>query len=375
MREYFYGVTVDNGGSEVRVLPKDGTIEDLIKCPNDFVTIEEKDFRVKDVSDKVSLVRFTKADKPEFLGIIAAGLTGHAYKSKALTITSQKSKTSNINYYRQLLFGLALNSLSVYMDRLADKNNTDCPNFKLNYVLVDLIPAEEFSGGQDCAKKLKDMLAGTYEIEFPLLPDVPKLTFVIKPEWTGVVPEGGVAITARKKELEPTDISLVVDIGHISTEILLFEGTEMKGTVATSWHAGSTLASNVKTALKNEGYNVNNEQVLEILKTGKVRKGAQSIDVTDLLNEQRDLFVKNYLHKDIVDVLITNDITPDQIQNFIPIGAPMNSDKLEGSIIESIVDTCDLEYAKVSLLADDLRYVNIMQASLFTKRLFKAVTR
>jgi len=56
------GIALDNGGSEVRVLPVESeSLSGMIKFDNDFFVIEEKDFRVKETDTPESVIRITKA--------------------------------------------------------------------------------------------------------------------------------------------------------------------------------------------------------------------------------------------------------------------------------------------------------------------------
>lgn len=382
------GLTIDNGGSEVRALPL-GQIAPagVTKITNDFVSISEKDFRVKDTTDKKELCRVIKAPKKEYVGIVACGLTGKLYDGESIAIESGDSKTGNINFYRQFIFAVARDALAAEMN--------DSPKFPVvknglfgrkketgefepnvyHYALVTCIPIKEHSGNKDCAALLKENIKGEYVVEFPLMEGSPTVTFILSQEFIGVVPEGGVAIIALRKELKEEEVSIVVDMGHITADYALFKGTSLLGKVISSGYAGSTLIANVRAALADEGYVLSDQQTMKVIETGRVKVGAKEKDVSDIIAAQKEFFVKNYMKKDIGDLLRMNATNANQIQNFIPIGAGMNEAKQQGSIKKAVVEFCGFKDANVKILSEDLRYVNVEMASTFTKKLTDALNK
>ena len=373
------GITVDNGGSEIRVQPVCGCASsDIMKMANDVVYISEDDFRVKEVAEPERLCRVVNAPDSKMRGIFASGITGAAYVNQSLDISSQESKTGNDNFYKQFVYAVACDALRAYLEersgfRIMNPRITgDYSNDTFSYVIVACIPIKEFNGNKDCAKILKDRLHGEYEVEFPLVPGEPHIYFSISRNRTGVVPEGGVAIMGLRKEIHEDDISLIVDMGHITTDIALFKGGNLFGKVISAPSAGSTLIGNIRGALADDGFYLTDSQVADIMATGTAKRGASRVDVSAVLDRQCKLFVENYLQKEIIQILNMNAINARQVQNFIPIGAPMNPRNGTSVICDTIVKSCGLEYAEVKILAGDLRYVNVQQASNFTKKLFAA---
>lgn len=378
MRNEIRGIAVDNGGSESRV--QDGMnpiMENIIKFANDFVVIQEKDFRVKDVAEPAMLCRIKEAPNPEFKCIIAQGLTGRAFDNQAITISSQEEKTSNINYYKQFIFAVAQDALKSWIkaggytmcsSRSGESMQCSTVPELYKYAIVACIPIKEFNGKKDCADILKNTLAGRYSVEFPLMDKSPVVNFEISTDLTGVVPEGGVAIRGIKNELDDDDISLVIDMGCVTTDIGLFKGVNLLGKVVSSQFAGSTLLANVRVALADEGYILSESQVEKVLETKTVKNGKNVVDVSDIVNAQLRNFVSNYLKREVTQVLNMNAVNAKQVQNVVPIGAPMNN-PTENILISEIISNCGLGNAEVKILAKDLRYVNIQQASKFVRRL------
>lgn len=363
------GLTIDNGGSEVRTLPIDGDID---KMSNDFVTIEKRDFRVKEIEDKLELCNVLKAPKEAYLGIVARGAAGRLYDAKAMTFDSQSTKTSSTNYYRQIVYAIARDAMKATLK--GEQQDTEDIDF--DYVITTCIPIKEHSGKNDCATKLKAALSGEYTVEFPLFDEPRTITFKIRPECIGVVPEGGVAVAALKDQLTPDDISLVIDMGHVSVDIAIFKGKTMYGDkVISSPYAGSTLIALLRSALADEGYSVNDSQVQRILETGVVKHGAQEVDAIDIVNAQKGIYVRNFLKKEILSILNMNAINAKQVQYLVPIGAGMNNPEREGSIVRELALCCGLSSAAVKVLSKDLRYVNVEQTALFAKALYRRASR
>lgn len=380
MRNEIRGIAVDNGGSEVRVM--DGmnpVLEGMIKLKNDFVSIKEKDFRVKEVAEPAKLCRVLEAPNPDFMGIFAQGLTGKAYEGQVVAISSQKEKTADPNYYKQFIFAVAQDALKAWIQSggysMYSNGNSESQQHpdiadSYDYCIVACIPIQEFSGAKDCAGLLKNTLKGHYVVEFPLLDKKPVISFNIKAEFMGAAPEGGIAVKALKDQLEEDDISLLVDMGCVTTDIALFQGTHLLGRVSSVKFASSTLVANIRAVLADEGYFVSEAQAENVLITKRVKDGHESVDVSAIVEEQSRNFVRNYLQNEIIGILNANHVNARQVQNFVPIGASFNNPE-SNALISEIVACANLQKAKLCILADDLRYVNIQQASRFVKKFVK----
>ena len=380
MRNEIRGIAVDNGGSEVRVM--DGmnpVLEDMIKLKNDFVSIKEKDFRVKEVAEPAKLCRVLEAPNPDFMGIFAQGLTGKAYEGQVVAISSQKEKTADPNYYKQFIFAVAQDALKAWIQSggysMYSNGNSESQQHpdiadSYDYCIVACIPIQEFSGAKDCAGLLKNTLQGHYVVEFPLLDKKPVISFNIKAEFMGAAPEGGIAVKALKDQLEEDDISLLIDMGCVTTDIALFQGTHLLGRVSSVKFASSTLVANIRAVLADEGYFVSEAQAENVLIAKRVKDGHESVDVSAIVEEQSRNFVRNYLQNEIIGILNANHVNARQVQNFVPIGASFNNPE-SNALISEIIACADLQKAKLCILADDLRYVNIQQASHFVKKFVK----
>lgn len=356
-------VGVDNGGSGLRVNNANGN---LLTFDSDFVSIQPQDFRKKDCEDELGVIEIVRAPHEEYLGLVARGNAGRLYESTALSFNSQGDKTSSIPWYRIFIYGLAVDAYYGKFgldgtERPLARESTD-----FEYVIATVIPVKEHGGKTDKAAILRDMLEGTYEVYFPLCDKY--VTFSIRRDYVGVLPEGGVAVAALRSELGSNDISLIIDIGHVSMEIMLFKGTKLcSNKVVTSSSAGSTLCALVQSAFSDEGYRLNEEQVREVISTKCVNVGNACRDVSAIVEKCEAEFVQNFIQEEINSVLLMNKINVRQVNNVIPIGACFE-DKDE-TILREIMHTCGLGSAKVRYLAESPRLVNVICATIYANLL------
>lgn len=363
------GLTLDIGGSELRAKPY-GLAEKTC-IPNECATILQENFRFKPTDDPIGCCEIIEAPRKEYEGYIAVGSVGRSYPSENIALSTGEPKTAQGNYYKQMLYMIAREALAE-SERCGF--NTVSPQVdRIGYVLSVCIPIREHSGREDCSSKLKSKLVGDYVVRFPLFESPRYVRFTLKSSWIGVVPEGGVAMTALRKSVDQDTLSLIIDVGEVTTDIALFKGKSLYGdkVVSVSW-AGRTLSSNIRMALNDAGYVLAQSDVQDVIKTGRVRLGVDEVSVVEIIQAEKKNFVRNYLQEEILNLLNANKIIPTQIHNVIPIGAVMNASAGMPPLYDYILDDCNLRFAKVYELADDLRYVNISQAETYTELLLRA---
>lgn len=384
MNEIVRGISIDNGGSECRVLEDGCSLASMLTFPNDFMTIAESDFREKDVEEPKNVCVFREAPKKEYLGIIANGLTGRAYNFTSLMLTSQENKTSNTDYYRQFLFVVARDALEVVLNTqepvvvqkglFRKREELGYEPLHINYAIGTCIPIKEHSGNKECANILRSAIAGDYVVEFPLLSGKPVVRFTIHSKYVGVVPEGGVAIAGLSGKVDKEDFTLIIDMGHVSTDIAVFKGAKAYGRVESSAYAGSMLVGDVRATLEEEGYRLSDEQTRRVLETGVVKNGKNDVYVGAVLDKCRGEFVNNFLKKEILQCLTRNTLNAKNIQNVLMLGAPMKQTG-HGSVRQAVIDKCGLGSARVLELPIDPRYVNIKMTDIFTHKLTQAAIK
>lgn len=372
-------ISIDNGGSELRVLPNGAKEDGILHVEGGFTEIPAEEFRVKEVENPFMIQNVLVAPQDKYRGYIGSGLSAKMYKGTAVKMDSTRRKTSSEEFYRQIIFGIALGiikdedfngieeatSLINYKDKLSDY---------IEVVLCTDIPIKEHSGRKDYVKEFKDSICGRYEVEFPLLPSKPVIRFVLREDSIGVLPEGGVVVSAVGSNISDNEYSLVIDLGHVSNDLSVYRGKKLYGnTVISSPRAGSTLIGIVQSALVDNSYQANIEVAIDAITTGQITTGKHIIDVSDIIIECKKEFVKNFVKDDVLQLINTVGITPAQVNNIIPVGYLMNESAMLGSITDMIVSEMGFDYAEQLLSANDLRYANLMALDRFTTVLYKIV--
>lgn len=381
MKVVMKSISIDNGGSELRVLPYGAREDGIIHVPATFIDIPEQEFRVKEVQDPFMLQRVIAAPQASYFGYIGAGMTAKMYKGHALQMDSTRRKTASDEFYRQIIFGIALGiikdeelsfieestDLTLYSDYLGDY---------IQVVLCTNIPIKEHSGRQDFVQEFKDMICGRYEVEFPLLPAKPVVKFVVREEYVGVLPEGGVVVSAVGQSIAEDDYSLVIDLGHVSDDLSIYKGKKLYGnTVISSPRAGSTLIGIVQSALIDAGYQANTEVAVDAITTGEITSGKRLVDVSGMVIECKMEFVRNFMKQDIIQLINTVGITTAQVANVVPVGYLMNESINLGSIVDMVITEMGFTDAEQLIAAKDLRYANLMAIDRFTSVLQKKASK
>lgn len=373
------GITIDNGGSELRYIANtDG--REILALEKEMRVLDRSLFRVKDNVDDYDIIDISKSSNTEFEGLYAIGVGYYMYEGIDLSLDSQSKKSDNPSWYKQILVAIAIDAMKAKR-RIwkSDVEIEDCTkSFDFDYVVAPLIPAREHSGSVDYVTKLKTQLEGTYEVCFPAIQDdINFVTFSICKEDVGVLPEGAVAISSIGSELTPEVYSMVMDMGKTTNEIVIFKGKVMIGAaVCTSKFAGSTLTSLVSASLKDNGCINTDIASLHALKTntGTVKK--KEILLAKDVDRVKKQFVSNYVKADVFEALSLAGISADVIENFIPIGGVLgmqHPETKEHDIVNMIVEECNMTNADIRILDEDLRHVNINKAAVYCDKMLKRV--
>lgn len=405
-------LTIDNGGSELRIKPimddnrtiaksvaglaqyksglpmfsqievdKEGC-DTIIKCPGPFYRINGEGFRVKDVTNKFHIINVLKAPVDSYLGYFGVGTTAQMYSGAEIEMTSQSNKTASEEFFQRFVFGMALGLISdkEFVGIEDEWDNVGEMFEKLNeiyqMVIVTNIPIKEYAGDQDLPAKTKKRLTGEYAVEFPLLPNKPVLRFVVSESYFGILPEGGVVINSLKKQIGEKEYTLLVDMGHVSNDLAIFYGTQpYGGYVKSSGQAGSTLLTRIQSRLTDVGFMVNKEIALQALNEGTIPQGKKEIDVTDLVRKTKQDFVTNCIRPDLIELFNATGVKPAQISNIVPIGASMKSNSNTGYMPYDIKDAVDIKNADILEIEGDVRYANINSAYPYTVTMLRAAIK
>lgn len=371
------GLAVDNGGSELRTIglcagPSGENVTTI--HDNNFCSIAESDYRAKEVQDPSELCKIIKAPREEYKGVIARGMTATMYPNTTMKLSSREPKTSSLNYYRTFIYSIAHDALrrQGYLESGKSRAQADGVEDTLyDYSVVCCIPIREYAGAIDCVTLLKESLAGAYKVQFPLIPGQPTVEFVLTKDYIGVVPEGAVVISMLK-DIKSEDLSIIIDVGYITTDISLFKGRQLFGNYSvSSRYAGYTLVSSLSNALADIGYTLTEEAVMSALETGFVMKGSQQVSVHHLVEEAKKRFATNFLSGEVAKLITTAGLSVQQIQNVVPLGGPMTESKETGSLCKYTVEASGLKDASIRVISGRPRLLNVQQTAIFAEALFK----
>lgn len=374
------GFTIDNGGSSLRVLPLDRSetvpvTDSIIEFDNEFYKIPVDVFRPKNVDDKRAFISIIDAPNANYKGMYAVGITGRMYSGKLLPLNPHDRKSESENFYLQLIFDVAHGIIRRREFALIDSEyGTEvCDDeLKLDYLAIigTNIPIGEHTSDKDMVGTLKQAVCGHYKVSFPLIDGTPTISFEIRAEYFGVLPEGGVVVSSLGSRIRPDMYSMVIDIGHISSDISIYYGKHLDGkSYLSSTAAGTTLMSLVQRQLEDDGYRVNAAMVQMALETGCIKNGTDLIDVADPVRRAQRDFISNYLHADFINLMQRANVIAEQIDVLVPVGMPMNQvDGLE-YLPEVVKEDLGMRNVQVLTNCEDARYANLLAIEKFTNAL------
>lgn len=363
------GITIDNGGSELRYISSENP-EEVIACEKNISVLDRDMFRIKDNLEEFDIVDIVESSNKDYEGMYATGYGYYLYDGIDIALNTQTKKTNNHAWYKQVLVTIAKDAMKYKLSKLRE-GKYEANLVDLDYAVIVLIPAKEHSGSEDYVSKLKKELCGMYTAEFPIITEECNLvTFNILEENIGVLPEGVIAITSlNKEELTDDTYSLIIDMGHVTTDIAIFKGKRMlANTVKSLPEAGGTLMNLIEGVLEDNGCISTDESKIKAFTTYKATLKKKEIDLTKDIERTKDLFIVNYIKDDIIKAIGLAGISSNVIQNFIPIGGVLgvkNPDTDNYDLIDKIVEECNLVNAEVQILDEDLRHVNINKAHNF----------
>lgn len=178
---------------------------------------------------------------------------------------------------------------------LQERHNFPIDNVKIVFTLP---PKEAYAGA---SQVLRQQLKGEYKIQLPYKDNKEVVIKLDETSVAGVIPEG----VASKANINKADISkvsgnaLVVDIGRRSTEIVVLrQGRAIEKSAVTIDHGTHNLESNILTILRNSNIVTSENNILDIMTTGKCR----GIDVTKILDIAYKMF-SNTIYNDILQAM------------------------------------------------------------------------
>lgn len=366
-------VTIDNGGSELRLISNTNDDSKVITMDKNISLVDYDSFRVKENVEEFDIIKIEESTHKSYLGTYATGYGYYMYGGVDLSITGKKSES--LAWYQQVLCAISIDAIKAARDKEVDAGVTIEP---YDYVVTTLIPVQEHSGSVDCVSNLKEKLSGTYTVSFPVIKSgIDKVTFSINKQHIGVLPEGVVALASLDGLVTNNDYTLIIDMGHVTTDLTICKGYNMLGSfVVSSPFAGGTILNLIGSIVRGYGVVCSESMAIESLRTNMLSIGKREIKIEKELDHMKKVFVSNYIKKEIMNQIELVGITTSNIKYVVPIGAILGSkNPKDGSmdILNMIIEETKLENAEIKLLAKDLRYVNINEAAAFCNQFAEGV--
>lgn len=316
--EKVFWEALDFGRSGIRML---GKLDNTYRVfSSDFVEIDVNsttrfegevydDFIiVKAPNEEIVGRRFVKGDSMGY---------HHGIEKRADTTAN---KTSQENTYINFAYAIATNIL---------KKGFSTATTEIRCGVC--IPSSEYFS--DNGQIMKSKLTGTYEIKFPMLEDK-SVIFKIDGEKLALTAEGVVALvplikTANRAKVV-SNIVVVVDVGHGSTDITIAINGKPSGKSSRSYSIGGfTIETAVARYLEEKNYGSSRSNVLSAIKNGWIRQGLSYIDVSDCVIKAKKEFAEILVEK-IKEVVTASGRTPNEVGYFYFVGRAFLPSKYVG---------------------------------------------
>lgn len=370
-------ITIDNGGSELRYISNTDNSKAIYSIDKNLSIIDENTFRIKDGVEPFDIVNVISAPSSEFMGVYAKGAGYYMYSGVDVALNNQRMKSGTTAWYQQLVVAIAEDAIRHIRDDAKYSSDEFDGNVVFDYNIFVLIPVSEHSGDADNVSIIKSKLSGMYRVMFPCINSgINDVTLNIKPENIGILPEGVISITNIKNISSTKDYTLILDVGHVSTDIALCKGAKLIGSsVLSSQYAGGTLIKLAESILRKFRVILDTEQIIEVLNTYKLHIGNKTISVSDEIRDAKSRFVINYLKSEILNQIELAGISATNIMHIVPLGGVLSMVDPETrtkDVMDLIIRECGFEDADVITFTDcDPRCVNITEAAKFVDKVME----
>ena len=253
----------------------------------------------------------------------------------------------------QLTTDLTINLvISKAMQILCDQFKVSASDMNVKFTVSVLAPPlEQESRSNDMIDKIKPLK--TLEL---LLPE--EIVYDFKIDEVKVLPEGvaaffGVFFKEENDELVEveenakfgTGYVLVIDIGAGTTDVVLIKDTILvQNSRDTFKKGGNTVESIVRNSIKKK-FGFSPKNLDSVIKTGVLSEGLETHDVTDILDNARDMYSKS-LMEDLRQYLERMLIEMPEIKGILPIGGGSIPSKRGEEIVSKAMSEVLLDYLK-----------------------------
>lgn len=296
-------ITIDFGNSETRVrvsVKQSGgkSIKRMFTLSNRFAPVPEGYVPTSDYSSETSTIMCMSGD--EVRGIVEGTRVCNGdlamkefYDALGKPTAMEKKYTSQ---YTKYSFQLAV--LFAYRALMQINRATSIESMDVTWDVVVLLPPGDLDEGQSY---IHEMIKNTTELRF----DYPNITIPFKVDKVGVFAEGFCSyvgtvfeddFSVRKGyEDVATDVTIVIDIGAGTTDILIVEnGKIVHKTLYTIELGGNQVTSRVRLLAKQRlNARVSESAIQEAMHTGFLKSGSSTVDISDIIRKEKETFARN----------------------------------------------------------------------------------
>lgn len=285
----------DMGSTETRtiVFSMEGDISDVVRMDSNFAVVNRDISHIltrnKDLMSQLEMILHNKsADQqtdPIFKDLhIVKGPLAQTVSTFTSRTTANSSKIDQLATYANSIANIAINIL------LASVNLGGLPDHTLDIDLTMALPPEDTIAPVRL-ELFSQRMHGVYEVEFPRLGC--SVSFEIKPENIHVFSESNAVAVAQQATapFEPEDTVGFIDVGGRSTGFsFVHGGVLLEDGCVTEGIGGQKLKELISRRVSNmlNTQTPSDDVILRSLSTGKIRLGAQSMNIGPCINEAKE---------------------------------------------------------------------------------------
>lgn len=230
-----------------------------------------------------------------------------------------------------------VNSLMEGMLVVADMAGTTVPALDIAWDVYALLPPQQISRG---AKIMADFIKPINHLNF-IMPDV-QCNLNIKS--VNILPEGlcaffgvlfenkGIVRPEYQYLLDPDEMTIIIDIGAGTTDVLIVKGSEIiQGSRYSCNVGGNNVVGKVSTVINEQYRNLTMKNVSAACNSGILKAGARSIDISNFVKTAREEVAQEVVNK-VQNFLFGANISIGEITRILVCG---------GGSVESQIDGVD----------------------------------
>lgn len=301
-------VTIDFGNSETRlkVVFHQGAgvrpITRKVVLSNRFAPIEADYVPSSDYSSETSTILIMDEDVER--GIVGGSRFVNGELAEKEFYDGLDKPTAMEKKYSSAFtkYSLQLAILAAHRVLMPIVRATNLESMDITWNVVILLPPGDLMAGTPV---LVDMLRNIKEVKYAY----PELTLQFKVDKIGVFAEGFCAYVGavftddfavrRGYEDVADDTTIVFDIGAGTTDVLVVQAGKVIGkTLHTVEEGGNQVSARVRSKARERlGGKVSESAIALAMETGYIKNGSQTLDISDIISEEKENFAKNIVRE------------------------------------------------------------------------------